>query len=142
MVTYSGTVTATYTDGTTNVFSQTLSDWCGFGGNQYESIAIGGGLTASTATAPSTARGCNSMPTLILGLHEDSGKRHIERHRWFGASFALAITLKPPTYTIDGGTAGSSTDSAGSSTTASVTVNPQPGYVGTIGAFVRSLSYD
>jgi hypothetical protein len=49
-----------------------------------------------------------------------------------GASFALAITLKPPTYTIDGGTPDSATVAAGSSTTATVTINPQPGYVGTV----------
>ena len=45
---------------------------------------------------------------------------------------ALAMTLKPPSYTIDGGDANPDSVSAGSSSTATVTVNPQPGYVGTI----------
>ena len=39
---HAGQVTATYTTGAPDVFSQTFSDWCGYGGNQYESIAVGG----------------------------------------------------------------------------------------------------
>ena len=46
--------------------------------------------------------------------------------------FGLAITLKPPTYTIDGGIANPASVAAGSMSMATVTVNPQPGYVGTI----------
>ena len=129
---HSGTVTATYTDGTTNVFSQTLSDWCGFGGNQYEAIAIGG-INRINSDGTLNGASCNlysytyplDFTRMLQGvtLTDTDGS---------GASFALAITLKPPTYTIDGAAPASTTVGAGASTTATVTVNPQPGYVGTI----------
>ena len=129
---HSGTVTATYTDGTTNVFSQKLSDWCGFGGNQYEAIAIGG-INRINSDGTLNGASCNlysytyplDFTRMLQGvtLTDTDGS---------GASFALAITLKPPTYTIDGGVPASASVGAGASTTATVTVNPQPGYVGTI----------
>ncbi len=129
---HSGTVTASYTDGTTNVFSQTLSDWCGFGGNQYEAIAIGG-INRINSDGTLNGAGCNLYSyTYPLDFTKTLQGITLTDTDGSGASFALAITLKPPTYTIDGGTPASSTVSAGSSTTASVTVNPQPGYVGTI----------
>jgi hypothetical protein len=49
-----------------------------------------------------------------------------------GFEYAFAITLKPPTYTIDGGAASPASVNGGGTSTATVTVNPQPGYSGTI----------
>ena len=129
---HSGTVTATYTDGTTNVFSQTLSDWCGFGGNQYEAIAIGG-VNRINSDGTLNGASCNLYSyTYPLDFSKMLQGVTLTDTDGSGASFALAITLKPPTYTIDGGAPASASVGAGASTTATVTVNPQPGYVGTI----------
>lgn len=39
---HTGTVTVNYTDGASETFNQTFSDWCSFGQNANESIAVGG----------------------------------------------------------------------------------------------------
>jgi hypothetical protein len=129
---HSGTVTANYADGSSTVFNQTFSDWCGFGGNQYESVAVGG-INRLNSDGTLNGASCNlyayTYPADVtktlqgITLTDTDGS---------GASFALAITLKPPTYTIDGGAANPSSVTAGSSATSTVTINPQPGYVGTI----------
>jgi hypothetical protein len=129
---HSGKVTATYTDSSTTVFNQTLSDWCGFGSNQYESIAIGG-INRINSDGTLNGASCNLYAyTYPLDFTKTLQSITLTDTDGSGASFALAITLKPPTYTIDGGTPDSTTVSAGSSTTAVITVNPQPGYVGTV----------
>jgi hypothetical protein len=129
---HSGRITATYTDNSTTVFNQTFSDWCGFGSNQYESIAIGG-INRINSDGTLNGASCNLYAyTYPLDFTKTLQSITLTDTDGSGASFALAITLKPPTYTIDGGTPDSSTVAAGSSTTATVTVNPQPGYVGTI----------
>lgn len=129
---HSGTVTANYTDGSSTVFSQTFSDWCGFGGNQYESVAVGG-INRLNADGTLNGASCNlyayTYPADVTKTLEGITLTDTDGS---GASFALAITLKPPTYTIDGGAASPSSVTAGSSATSTVTVNPQPGYVGTI----------
>ena len=129
---HSGTVTATYTDNTTNVFSQTFSDWCGFGGNQYESIAIGG-INRINDDGTLNGASCNLYSyTYPLDVTRELQSITLTDTDGSGASFGLAMTLKPPTYTVDGGVANPTSISAGSQATATVTVNPQPGYVGTI----------
>jgi len=129
---HSGSVTATYSSGPTTVFTQTFSDWCGFGGNSYESIAVGG-INRINSDGTLNGASCNlyaytypvDFTRTLTGLTLTDGDGS-------GAMFALAITLKPPTYTIDGGTANPASVTAGTSATSTVTVNPQPGYVGTI----------
>jgi hypothetical protein len=129
---HAATITATYTDGSTSVFSQTLSDWCGFGGNQYESIAIGG-INRINSDGTLNGASCNLYAyTYPLDFTKSLQGITAKDADGSGDSFTLAITLKPPTYTIDGGAPQSATISAGSSTTATITVNPQPGYVGTV----------
>ena len=125
---HSGSVTATYMGGTSTKFTQTLSDWCGFGGNQYESVAVGG-INRINSDGTLNGASCNLYaytypidPTKVLTgltLTDLDGS---------GAMFAMAITLKPPTYTIDGGTATPSSITAGSTATSTITVNPQTGY--------------
>src|SRR5580658_944340 len=125
---HAGSVTVSYQDGSSTVFNQTLSDWCGFGGNQYESVAVGG-INRINSDGTLNGASCNLYaytypvdPTKVLTgitLTDLDGS---------GAMFALAITLKPPTYTIDGGTASPASVTTGGSTTATVTVNPQIGY--------------
>jgi hypothetical protein len=39
---HTGTVTVNYSNGTSDTFNQTFSDWCNFGQNVNESIAVGG----------------------------------------------------------------------------------------------------
>jgi hypothetical protein len=129
---HSGKVTATYTDNSTTVFNQTLSDWCGFGSNSNESIAIGG-VNRINSDGTLNGASCNLYAyTYPLDFTKTLQSITLKDTDGSGASFALAITLKPPTYTIDGGIPDSQTVAAGSSTTATVTINPQPGYVGTI----------
>jgi hypothetical protein len=129
---HSGTVTVTYTDNTTNVFSQTFSDWCGFGGNQYESIAISG-INRINSDGTLNGASCNLYAyTYPLDYTRMLASITLKDTDGSGASFALAMTLKPPTYTIDGAAASPTSVVAGSSTSATITVNPQPGYVGTV----------
>ncbi len=129
---HSGTVTAHYTDGTSHVFNQTFSDWCGFGGNQYESIAIGG-VNRINSDGTLNGASCNlyayTYPVDFTRMLQGITVTDTDGS---GAMFALAITLKPPTYTVDAGAPDSPTVAPGSQTTATITVNPQPGYVGTI----------
>ncbi len=128
---HKGSVTLTYTDNGTSsstTFNQTLSDWCGFGGNQYESIAVGG-FNRINSDGTLNGASCNlyaytypvdfTKPLTGITLTDLDGS---------GAMFALAITLKPPTYTIEAGTATPSSITVGSSSTATITVNPQTGY--------------
>lgn len=130
---HAGTVTATYTDNTTNVFSQTFSDWCGFGGNQYELEAIVG-INRIVANGTTIGPSCNvyayTYPLDFTRTLQSITLKDVDSSP--GSLFALAITLKPPTYTINGGTASPASITAGSTSTATVTVSPQPGYVGTI----------
>ena len=129
---HSGAVTANYTDGSSTVFSQTFSDWCGFGAGQYESIAVGG-INRINSDGTLNGASCNLYAyTYPVDFTKTLAGIALTDKDGSGAMFALAITLKPPTYTIDGGTASPSSVAAGSTSTSTVTVNPQPGYVGTI----------
>lgn len=129
---HAGQVTATYSDGTTDVFSQTFSDWCSYGGNQYESIAVGG-FNRINSDGTLNGASCNMYAyTYPLNVSKILQGITLTDEDGSGSMFGLAITLKPPTYTIDGGIASPTSVAAGSTSTATVTVNPQPGYQGTI----------
>jgi hypothetical protein len=129
---HAGQVMATYTTGAPDIFSQTFSDWCGFGGNQYESVAVSG-IKRINSDGTLNGANCNlyaytyplDVTRILQGitLTDEDGS---------SAMFGLAITLKPPTYTINAGVSNPVSITAGSTTTATVAVNPQPGYVGTI----------
>jgi len=125
-------VKATYTDASTNLFALTLSDWCGFGGNNYESIAVGG-INRINSNGTLNGASCNLYAyTLPLDVTKNLASITLTDADGSGASFALAVTLKPPSYTIVGGVADPTSLSPGSSSTATVTVTPQPGYVGDV----------
>jgi len=129
---HSGKVTANYTDGSSTVFNQTFSDWCGFGGNANESIAVGG-INRINSDGTLNGASCNLYAyTYAVDFTKTLAGITLTDVDGSGAMFALAITLKPPTYTIDGGTANPTSVTAGSTSTATITVNPQPGYVGTV----------
>lgn len=129
---HTGNVVATYTDTSTNLFALTLSDWCGFGGNTYESIAVGG-INRINANGTLNGASCNLYAyTLPLDVTKNLQSVTMTDTDGSGDSFALAITLKPPSYTIAGGAASPTSISPGDSSSATVTVNPQPGYVGDV----------
>lgn len=121
-------VLATYTDGSTNPFALTLSDWCGFGGNAYESIAVGG-IARINATGTLNGASCNLYAyTLPLDVTKNLASVTLTAGDTSGDAFVLAITLKPPSFTIAGSAANPTSVSAGSNSTATITVNPQTGY--------------
>lgn len=130
---HSGQVTATYTDGSHVSVGQKFSDWCSFSGNQNESVAVNGRVRINADGTPNGA-GCNVYAyTYALDYTKTLASitlKDVDSNP--GSLFVFAMTLKPPTYTIDGGAPASSSIKAGSSTTATVTVNPQTGYSGTI----------
>ena len=129
---HSGQVIATYMDNSTTVFNQTFSDWCGFGGNSNESIAIGG-INRINSDGTLNGASCNVYAyTYPLDYTKQLQSIKLKDLDGSGATFALAITLKPPTYTVDAAGADSATVAPGGSTTATVTIDPQPGYIGTI----------
>jgi len=129
-----GTITVTYTDNSTSVFSQTFSDWCSFGGNTYESIAVGP-INPMRINSDGTAGSCaGSLYAYTYPLDFTKTTQSITLSNPSGSGFAFvwAITMKPPSYTLTGGAATPPSISAGSTSTATVTVTPQPGYVGTV----------
>jgi hypothetical protein len=126
------TITANYTSGSPTVFSQTLSDWCGFGGNTNESIAVGG-INRINSDGTLNGASCNLYAyTLPLDFTRNLESITLKDADGSGDSFALAITLKPPSYTNNGSVPSPTSVGAGSSATATVTINPQPGYTGTV----------
>jgi hypothetical protein len=125
---HAGAITAGYTDGTNNTFAQTLSDWCGFGGNTNESIAVGG-INRINSDGTLNGASCNLYAySLPLDVTKSLQSIKLTDADGSGASFALAISLKPPSYTVAAGAANPTSVSPGSTATATVTVNPQPGY--------------
>jgi hypothetical protein len=130
---HKGNVTVAYTDGSTNLFALTMSDWCSFGGNKYESIAVGPGHLRINSDGTSNGANCSLYGySLPLDVTKDVQGITLTDADGSGFEYAFAITLKPPTYTIDGGVANPASVSSGGTSTATVTVNPQPGYTGTI----------
>jgi hypothetical protein len=129
---HAGQVTATYTTGAPDVFSQKFSDWCGFGGNQYESVAVSG-VKRINSDGTLNGANCNLYAyTYPLDITRILQSITLTDKDGSGAMFGMAITLKPPTYTINAGMSNPVSITAGSTSTATVAVNPQPGYVGTI----------
>jgi hypothetical protein len=128
------TVTVTYTDNSTSVFNQTLSDWCSFGGNQYESIAVGpiAQMRLNSDGTPGSCDGNLYAYTYPLDTTNPVQSIMLSNPSASGFSFVWAITMKPPSYTLTGGAATPPSISAGGTSTATVTVTPQLGYNNTV----------
>ena len=129
-----GTVIVTYTDGSTSMFNQTFSDWCSFGGNQYESIAVGP-IAQMRINSDGSAGSCDGnlyAYTYPLNFANPVQSITLSNPSASGFSFVWAITMKPPSYTLTGGAATPPSISAGGTSTATVTVAPQSGYEGTV----------
>jgi hypothetical protein len=128
---HKGNVTVTYTTGSPTVFALTMSDWCSFGGNPFESIAVGPIHRINADGTPSNAP-CNLYAyTLPLDVTRELQGITLTDADGSGFEYAFAISLKPPSYTIDGGVASPTSIGPGSTSTATVSVDPQPGYAGT-----------
>lgn len=128
---HKGNVTVSYVGGTNAQFALTMSDWCSFGGNMYESIAVGR-INRINATGIPNGANCNLYAySLPLDVTKDLQGITLTDADGSGFEYAFAITLKPPSYTIAGGVASPTSVGPGSTSTATVTVNPQPGYTET-----------
>jgi hypothetical protein len=130
---HKGNVTVTYTDSSTTLFALTMSDWCGFGGNKYESIAVGPGKVRINADGTGNGANCSVYAySLPLDVTKELQGIKLTDGDGSGFEYAFAISLKPPSYTIDGGVASPTSIGPGGTATATISVNPQPGYSGTI----------
>jgi hypothetical protein len=135
-------ITATYAGSQgSDVFLQTQSDWCGFSSGTAtdngspigvtESIAVGG-MNRINSDGTLNGASCNLYAyTLPLNVANTLASITLEDPNNSNTLFALAISLKPPSYTINGSAASPTSVGAGSSATATVTVVPQTGYTTT-----------
>jgi hypothetical protein len=129
---HTGTITLTYTTGAPDVLSQTFSDWCGFGANQYETIAVGG-IERINSDGTLNGATCNLYEyTYPVDYTRTLQSITLTNTDGSGYAFAFAITLKPPSFLLTAGVPTPPSVTAGSTSTSTVTVTPQPGYVGTI----------
>jgi hypothetical protein len=125
-----GTVKVNYATGSPDTFNQTFSDWCSFGGNQYESIAVGpiAGMRINSDGTPGSCDGNLYAYTYPLDFTRQVQSIELTNPGGSGFSFVWAITMKPPSYALAGGAATPPSISAGATSTATVTVIPQAGY--------------
>ena len=136
---HQGSVTINYSDGSSDPpIVQTFTDWCGAATGGAESLAVGG-IHRINMEGAAIGPSCNlyeftypaniakMVASITLGSADDCSSNGIP-----SCTYVLALSLKPPTYTIDGGAANPGSVTAGSTSTSTVTVNPQPGYTGTV----------
>jgi hypothetical protein len=135
---HTGTVVVNYSDGSSDPpIAQTFSDWCGFSGNKSEAIAVGQ-ISRINMDGSLIGPACNLYSyTYTLNVNKEVASIKISSNDGScsavpNCAYVLAATLKPPTYTIEGGAANPASVGAGSTSSATVTVTPQPGYVGTV----------
>jgi hypothetical protein len=128
---HAGIVTVNYTTGSPDVFNQNYSEWCNYQGNANETIALSGErIVASGADNPPT---CHVYAyTYSLDTSRQVQSFNLTETDSFNENYAMAISLKPPSYVIEGGAATPTSVSPGSSATATVAVSPQLGYSGTV----------
>jgi len=136
---HQGSITINYSDGSSDPpIVQTFSDWCGAAAGGTETLAVGS-IHRINAQGATINPNCNlyqyTYPTNItkmvssvtIGSADDCSSNGIP-----SCTYILAVSLKPPTYTIEGGAASPGSIKPGGTATATITVNPQPGYTGTI----------
>jgi hypothetical protein len=136
---HQGSITINYSDGSKDPpIVQTFSDWCGAATGGAETLAVGG-IHRINMQGEAIGPNCNlyqfiyptnitkMVASITLGSADDCSSNGIP-----SCTYVLALSLKPPTYTVDAAAANPASVTAGSTSTATVTVNPQPGYMGTI----------
>ena len=125
---HSGTVSFNYTTGAPQTFSQNYSEWCSFQNNPQESIAVGG-INRLNADGTLNGASCNLYAyTYALDFTRVLQSITLSETDTLNETYMMAMTLKPPTYTLDAGVANPTSVAAGSTSTATITINPQPGY--------------
>jgi hypothetical protein len=90
---HTGTVTVNYTNGSSESFNQTFSDWCGFGANANESIAVGG-INRINSDGTLNGATCNLYSyTYALDPHRVVRSVTLTNTDQTSFSFVLSVTL-------------------------------------------------
>jgi Pro-kumamolisin, activation domain len=91
---HTGTVTVNYTNGTSETFSQTFSDWCGFGANANESVAVNG-INRINSDGTLNPVSCNLYSyTYALDPHRIVRSITLTNTDQTPYSFVLSVTLQ------------------------------------------------
>jgi hypothetical protein len=92
---HTGTVTVHYANGPGETFNQTFSDWCSFGANANESVAVGG-IERINSDGTLNGVSCNLYSyTYALDPHRRVESVTLTNTDGTSDSFVLAITLEP-----------------------------------------------
>jgi len=135
-----GTITINYTSGSPTVVNQTFSDWCSFGNNSNESIAVGGISRINSDGTLNTAASCN-LYSYTYSLDSTRAVESVVLTYTGGSSpgegaFVTAVTLSGSGSSGSGFTlsANPTTGSvtAGNSATSTIIVTPSAAYSGTV----------
>lgn len=135
---HTGTVTVNYTTGSPVTFNQTFSDWCSFGNNPNESVAVGGMYRINSDGTLNTQATCNLYAyTYALDSTRTVSSIGLANTDGTTFTFAVALTLSGNTTTTAPGFSLSATPASGSVTagntlTSTITVTPGKGYTGTV----------
>jgi len=140
---HTGTVTVNYTTGSAQTLNQTFSDWCNFGSNQYESIAVSGMSRINSDGTLNTIASCN-LYAYTYSLDSTRIVQSIALANTDSTNFSIvaAITLSgnssttppppPASYSLSTGAASPTSVNPGGSSSATVTVTPANSYTGTV----------
>jgi Pro-kumamolisin, activation domain len=91
---HTGTVTVNYTNGSSETFNQTFSDWCNFGANVNESIAVGG-INRINSDGTLNGATCNLYSyTYALDPHRVVRSITLTNTDQTSFSFVLSVTLE------------------------------------------------
>jgi hypothetical protein len=135
----SQTVTVTYTDSSTSVFTQSFSDWCSHlngggcistGDNPGESVAVAMPYRDSE-DGPDNRVFYLYHYSFALNASKTVQSVTLPNNRDV-VVLAATLTTPPPSYSLSAGTANPTSVSPGSSSTASVSVTPANGYTGSV----------
>ncbi|MGB6688706.1 MAG: protease pro-enzyme activation domain-containing protein [Terracidiphilus sp.] len=92
---HTGTVTVKYTNGSSETFNQTFSDWCSYGVNANESVAVGG-IERINSDGTLNGVGCNLYAyTYALDPNRRVQSITLTNTDQTSESFVLAVTLQP-----------------------------------------------
>ena len=136
---HTGKVTVNYTSGAPSTFNQTFSDWCSFGSNPNETVAVGGMDRTNSDGTLQTNTTCNLYAyTYTLDSSRTVESIALANTDRTNFSLVLAVTLSgstastTPSYSLSAGTANPNPVNAGNSSSATVTVTPANGYTGSV----------
>ncbi|HTW49149.1 MAG TPA: S53 family peptidase [Acidobacteriaceae bacterium] len=97
---HTGTVTVNYTNGTSETFNQTFSDWCNFGANVNESIAVNG-INRINSDGTLNGATCNLYSyTYALDPHRVVRSVTLTNTDETSFSFVLSVTLQAADWEI------------------------------------------